>query len=205
MSNLVSKTSGTDRQRRTLWIVLILNAGLALAFVATGLFGDSSALIANGLDNGSDAAVYGLSLVALSRGARWKQAAARVSGIMLLLFAVAVLIDVARRFTQGSDPIGPTMIGMSIVAGIINYLCLRLLQKLENKDVNLRAATTFSLNDFISNGGIVIAGVLVMWLGMNWPDLVVGLATAAIQLWGGIKILRDAKQDARKTKDNQNG
>ena len=74
---------------------------------------------------------------------------------MLLLFAVAVLIDVARRFTQGSDPIGPTMIGMSIVAGIINYLCLRLLQKLENKDVNLRAATTFSLNDFISNGGIV--------------------------------------------------
>lgn len=205
MSNLVSKTSGTDRQRRTLWIVLILNAGLALAFVATGLFGDSSALIANGLDNGSDAAVYGLSLVALSRGARWKQAAARVSGIMLLLFAVAVLIDVARRFTQGSDPIGPTMIGMSIVAGIINYLCLRLLQKLENKDVNLRAATTFSLNDFISNGGIVFAGVLVMWLGVNWPDLVVGLATAAIQLWGGIKILRDAKQDARKNKDNQNG
>ncbi|MDE0879197.1 MAG: cation transporter, partial [Sphingomonas bacterium] len=195
----------TDRQRRTLWIVLILNAGLALAFVATGLFGDSSALIANGLDNGSDAAVYGLSLVALSRGARWKQAAARVSGIMLLLFAVAVLIDVARRFTQGSDPIGPTMIGMSIVAGIINYLCLRLLQKLENKDVNLRAATTFSLNDFISNGGIVVAGVLVMWLGVNWPDLVVGLATAAIQLWGGIKILRDAKQDARKNKDNQNG
>ncbi len=205
MSNLVSKTSGTDRQRRTLWIVLILNAGLALAFVATGLFGDSSALIANGLDNGSDAAVYGLSLVALSRGARWKQAAARVSGIMLLLFAVAVLIDVARRFTQGSDPIGPTMIGMSIVAGIINYLCLRLLQKLENKDVNLRAATTFSLNDFISNGGIVVAVVLVMWLGVNWPDLVVGLATAAIQLWGGIKILRDAKQDARKNKDNQNG
>ena len=205
MSNLVSKTSGTDRQRRTLWIVLILNAGLALAFVATGLVGDSSALIANGLDNGSDAAVYGLSLVALTRGARWKQLAAGVSGIMLLLFAVAVLIDVARRFAQGSDPIGPTMIGMSIVAGIINYLCLRLLQKLENKDVNLRAATTFSLNDFISNGGIVIAGALVMWLGVNWPDLVVGLATAAIQLWGGIKILRDAKQDARKTKDKQNG
>ena len=51
----------------------------------------------------------------------------------------------------------------------------------------------------------MIAGVLVMWLGVNWPDLVVGLATAAIQLWGGIKILRDAKQDARKTKDNQNG
>ena len=197
MSNLVSKTSGTDRQRRTLWIVLILNAGLALAFVATGLFGDSSALIANGLDNGSDAAVYGLSLVALSRGARWKQAAARVSGIMLLLFAVAVLIDVARRFTQGSDPIGPTMMVMSAIAGVVNYVCLRLLQKLKQPDVNLRAATTFSFNDFISNGGILIAGALVLWLGTNWPDLLVGLATALIAIKGGIEILRDAQAETK--------
>ena len=133
MTDPTLDAGATDRQRRTLWIVLILNAGLAVAFVATGLVGDSSALIANGLDNGSDAAVYGLSIVALTRSARWKQLAAGVSGIMLLLFAVAVLIDVARRFAQGSDPIGPTMIGMSIVAGIINYLCLRLLQKLETR------------------------------------------------------------------------
>ena len=71
MSDPTLSASTTDRQRRTLWIVLILNAGLALAFVATGLIGDSSALIANGLDNGSDAAVYGLSLVALIFLRRW--------------------------------------------------------------------------------------------------------------------------------------
>ncbi len=184
-------------QRKTLWIVLLLNVGLAAAFIVTGILADSSALIANGLDNGSDGIVYGLSLLALSRSMHWKEFAASASGVLLLVFAAGVLADVVRRYYQGSEPIGPTMIGMSIVAGVINYGCLRLLQRLEAKDVNLRAAATFSFNDFISNGGIVLAGLLVLWLRAAWPDLVVGLATALIQFWGGVKILRDARQTAR--------
>lgn len=184
-------------QRGTLWIVLLLNVGLAIAFVATGIAADSSALIANGLDNASDGVVYALSLFALGRSLRWKGFAAGASGVLLLLFAIAVLADVVRRFYAGSDPIGPTMIAMSVVAGVVNYICLRLLQRLEAKDVNLRAATTFSWNDFLSNGGIVVAGLLVLWLGVAWPDLAVGLATALIQFWGGVTILRDARRTAR--------
>src|SRR3546814_12296223 len=83
------------------------------------------------------------------------------SGIMLLIFAGGVLLDVGRRYLQGSEPIGTTMMIMSAIAAIVNYACLRLLQRIEKPDVNLRAAATFSFNDFISNGGILIAGVLV--------------------------------------------
>ncbi|MDZ3831979.1 MAG: cation transporter [Sphingopyxis sp.] len=184
-------------ERRTLWIVLLLNAAIAAAFLITGAMGDSSALIANGLDNLSDAAVYALSLVALMRGMKWKTRAATASGVMLLIFAAGVLLDVGRRYLQGSEPIGSTMMIMSAVAAVVNYACLRLLQRIEQPDVNLRAATTFSFNDFISNGGILIAGVLVWWLGTNWPDLLVGFATALIAIKGGIEILRDARQESR--------
>ncbi|WP_066281243.1 cation diffusion facilitator family transporter [Blastomonas sp. CCH1-A6] len=184
-------------ERRTLWIVLLLNAAIAFGFFVTGLAGDSSALIANGVDNLSDTAVYGLSLVALSRGRQWKTRAASVSGVMLLLFAGGILLDVGRRYFQGSEPIGPTMMVMSAIAGVVNYVCLRLLQKLKQPDVNLRAAATFSFNDFISNGGILIAGALVLWLGTNWPDLLVGLATALIAIKGGIEILRDARAETK--------
>lgn len=184
-------------ERRTLWIVLLLNAAIAAGFFVTGLIGDSSALIANGVDNLSDTAVYALSLIALSHGPTWKTRAATVSGVMLLIFAVGILIDVGRRYVQGSDPIGPTMMVMSAIAGVVNYVCLRLLQKLKQPDVNLRAATTFSFNDFISNGGILIAGALVLWLGTNWPDLLVGLATALIAIKGGIEILRDARAETK--------
>ncbi len=194
-------TTSPDRnvadERRTLWIVLLLNAAIAAGFFATGLIGDSSALIANGVDNLSDTAVYGLSLVALSHGRTWKTRAAMVSGVMLLLFAGGILLDVGRRYVQGSDPIGPTMMVMSAVAAVVNYICLRMLQRLKQKDVNLRAATTFSFNDFISNGGILIAGALVLWLGANWPDLLVGLATALIAIKGGIEILRDTRAEAK--------
>lgn len=193
----VSPDGKVSAERRTLWIVLLLNAAIAAGFFVTGLTGDSSALIANGVDNLSDTAVYALSLIALSQGRTWKTRAATVSGVMLLIFAGGILIDVGRRYVQGSEPIGPTMMVMSSIAGVVNYVCLRLLQKLKQPDVNLRAAATFSFNDFVSNGGILIAGALVLWLGTNWPDLLVGLATALIAIKGGIEILRDARAETK--------
>src|SRR3546814_12521441 len=87
------------------------------------------------------------------------------------------------------------MMIMSAVAAVVNYACLKLLQRIQNPDVNLRAATTFSFNDFVSNGGILIAGVLVWWLGTHWPALLVGFATAMIVFKGGIQILRDAGKE----------
>src|SRR3546814_1954370 len=87
---------------------------------------------------------------------KWKTRAATASGIMLLIFAGGVLLDVGRRYLQGSEPIGTTMMIMSAIAAIVNYACLRLLQRIEKPDVNLLAAATFSFNDFIQNGGILI-------------------------------------------------
>lgn len=187
---------GSQEKRKTLWIVLALNIAIAIGFFATGLLGDSSALIANGLDNTSDAIVYAISLLALTRPPAWKRGAARFSGVMLLVFAAGVLVDALRRFLTGSDPIGVTMMVMALVAAGVNLLSLVLLRRLKNPDVNLRAATTFSFNDFMSNGGILIAGAVVMWTGKNWPDLVVAVAVATIAAYGGIEILRDARQEA---------
>ena len=186
---------GSPEKRKTLWVVLWLNVAIAIGFFAVGYFADSNALLANGLDNSSDAIVYALSLLALTRSRTWKRGAARFSGIMLLVFSAGVIFDAYRRFVEGSDPGGMLMMAMAFVAGLVNLYCLRLLQKVENKDVNMRAATTFSFNDFISNGGIIIAGIVVLITGANWPDLVVGIAVACIALYGGVQILRDTHMD----------
>lgn len=188
-------TDTPDQARRALWIVLLLNAAISIAFFLTGAIGDSSGLIANGLDNTSDTVVYGISLFALSRADKWKRLAANVSGGMLLLFAVLILIDAVRRYTVGSEPLGAMMVAMSLVAAVVNVICVWVLSRIDDPDVNVRAANTFSWNDFASNGGILVAGGLVWWLGANWPDLVVGIAIAGIFIWGGIKILRDAHRE----------
>lgn len=188
------KSSNTQdaAQRRTLLQVLLLNAGLAVGLMIAGLSADSSALIANALDNASDAFVYGISYYAVSRSQRWKTIAALVSGVLLLILAASVAIDVIRRFTTGTEPLGSVMIVMAFIATAVNALCVKLLASDHRGDVNLRAAWTFSINDFVSNLGILIAGALVFLVGQSWPDLVIGFAIAAVAAYGGIKILRDA-------------
>ena len=180
------------QQRRTLLTVLGLNAGLAAALGIGGVSADSSALLANALDNASDAAVYLISFLAIGRAGTWKRGAARASGIMLLVFAVGVLVDAVRRVITGTEPIGPTMMTLALVAAVVNLICLQLIRRQHSGDANMKAAETFSFNDFASNGGILVAGGLVLWLDQAWPDLVVGVLVAAIAIKGGVEILRDA-------------
>ena len=183
------------QQRRTLLVVLILNALLFLGLGVGGILADSSALLANAVDNASDSVVYLISFVAIGRAASWKRGAARLSGILLLVFAAGVLIDVGRRWWFGTEPVGWTMMGLALVAAIVNLICLVLLRRDQSGDVNMEAAKTFSMNDFASNGGILVAGGLVMWLDQAWPDLVVGMLVAAIAVKGGIEILRSASDE----------
>ena len=194
MTDVNLELSSADK-RRTLWVVLILNVAIAVGFLVTGYVGNSNALIANGLDNTSDAIVYGLSLLALSRSRTWKRGAARFSGFMLLVFSAGVVLDAIRRYFEGSEPTGTMMMSMAAVAAVVNLLSLYLLKKMQSKDVNLRAATTFSINDFVANGGVILAGIVVIWTDSNLPDLLVGVAVAGIALYGAINILRDAHMD----------
>lgn len=184
-------------QRRVLLQVLILNVLLSSSLAAAGVLADSSGLIANALDNASDSAVYAISYFAVGGSPRRKTIAASISGAMLLALATAVVVDAARRFVVGAEPVSVVMVAMSIVAAGINLWCLRLLRRLQLTDVNLRAAETFSVNDFISNIGVVVAAGLVAWTGRFWPDVVVGLAIAAVVGKGGIDILRDARRSAQ--------
>lgn len=70
-----------SEQRGILWIVLVLNLLLVGSLALTSIFADSNGLIANALDNASDAAVYVLSLIALGRSQQGKRIAAVCSGI----------------------------------------------------------------------------------------------------------------------------
>lgn len=183
-------------QKRTLLIVLVLNFSLFVALGVGGVLANSSALLANALDNASDAAVYLISFLAVGRALIWKTRAAGVSGVMLLIFAGVILVDVVRRMIVGAEPMGWTMMGLAVVAAVVNLICLELIRRQKSDDVNMKAAETFSFNDFASNGGILIAGGLVMWLDQSWPDLVVELIVAAIAVKGGLDILRDARHAA---------
>ena len=184
--------------RKILRSVLLINLGQSAAGIGIGVWAASTALMGAGLDNLADASVYAVSLYAVGRAAAVKVRAARLSGLLLIGLAVLLLVEVLRRFTGGEEPVGLAMMAMAAVTAALNLVCLRLLRRHRGEDVNFKASAVFTNNDSIVNGAIVLSGVLVMWLGSNVPDLVLGLVVAGIAANGGREILREASESAER-------
>ena len=57
----------------------------------------------------------------------------------------------------------------------------------------MQASMTFTSNDVVINWGVIIASVLVNWLGSSKPDLIIGTIVFVIVVQGAIRILNIAK------------
>lgn len=195
---LGGRDASNTNDRKILWTVLLINLGQSAASIGLGMWAASTALMGAGLDNLADASVYAVSLYAVGRAAMVKVRAARLSGFLLIGLAVLLLLEVLRRFAGGEKPVGPAMMAMAAANAALNLVCLRLLRRHRGEDVNFKASAIFTSNDSIVNGAIVLSGALVMWLGSNVPDLVLGLVVAGIAANGGRKILREASETAQR-------
>lgn len=183
-------------QKRILYWLLGINATMFLIEITIGILADSTALIADSLDMLADAIVYGIGIYAVGQSILYKAKAAQISGYFQLLLGVIILIDITRRLFLGSEPISSLMIGMGFIALIANVACLVIIRNHKNDEVHMRASWIFSANDVIANMGVIIAGVLVVWLDSRVPDLVIGCIVSIVVLRGAWMILKDAKQEA---------
>ena len=182
-------------QKRVLYWLLGINAVMFFVEMTLGILADSTALIADSMDMLADAVVYGIGIYAVGKSILHKAKAAQISGYFQLLLGVIILIDITRRLFLGSEPISSLMIGMGFIALIANVACLVIIRNHKNDEVHMRASWIFSANDVIANMGVIIAGVLVVWLDSRVPDLVIGCIVSIVVLRGAWMILKDAKQE----------
>ena len=182
-------------QKRVLYWLLGINAVMFFVEMTVGILADSTALIADSMDMLADAVVYGIGIYAVGKSILHKAKAAQISGYFQLLLGVIILIDITRRLFLGSEPISSLMIGMGFIALIANVVCLVIIRNHKNDEVHMRASWIFSANDVIANMGVIIAGVLVVWLDSRVPDLVIGCIVSIVVLRGAWMILKDAKQE----------
>ena len=194
-------TINDKSQKRVLYWLLAINAAMFIIELAVGLLADSTALIADSMDMLADAVVYAIGIYAVGKSIIHKTNAAKVSGYFQLMLGGIILIDIIRRSIMGSEPVSYLMMGMGAVALVANVICLLIIRKHKDGDVNMRASWIFSANDVIANIGVIAAGVLVLWLDSRLPDLIIGMIVSIVVVRGAWMILKDARQELN---ENQN-
>jgi len=91
-------------QRRTLILLLAINAVMFCIEFVFGIVGQSTGLISDAVDMLADALVYGVGLYAVGKSTLIKTRAAYFGGVFQIVLALGVLADVFRRFLFGSEP-----------------------------------------------------------------------------------------------------
>ena len=186
-----------ERQRGTLQIVLGINAVMFLVIVVAALYGNSTALLADSLDNLGDALTYGLSLYAVSRGAAIKAKVALFKGGLILLAACAVAAQIGYKLVVPSMPVFEVMGAFSLLGLAGNSACLYLLWRHRHEDVNMSSVWECSRNDIASNLSVFVAAAAVWLTGSGWPDIVVALGLVGLLLRSGLRVIASALMELR--------
>ena len=185
------------RQRATLQLVLVINAIMFLVIVAAALYGKSTALLADSMDNLGDALTYGLSLYAVSRGAAVKARVALFKGGLIFLAALVVACQVAWRLVVPGVPLFEIMGAFSVLGLAANSLCLYLLWRHRHEDVNMSSVWECSRNDIAANLAVFVAAGGVWLTGSGWPDILVALGLVVLLLRSAIRVISAALAELR--------
>ena len=186
-----------ERQRGTLVIVLGINAVMFLVIIVAALYGKSTALLADSFDNLGDALTYGLSLYVVSRSATAKARVALFKGGLIFLAACVVAGQIAYRLFVPGVPVFEVMGIFSLLGVAANGLCLYLLWRHRDEDVNMSSVWECSRNDIVSNISVFLAAGAVWLTGSGWPDILVALGLVVFLMRSSLRVMTSAMVELR--------
>jgi cobalt-zinc-cadmium efflux system protein len=184
-------------------VALAATLCLVVAEFAGGYLGHSIALTSDAFHNLSDIPTILISWFAARWSVRGADAqktygyrragilAAFANAILLALVALGLLAGAAERFRHPVPVEARWMIGLSLLALLINGgITLGLVRS--RRDLNLRALLVHNFGDALSNIGILAGAFVIRSTGAQWLDPVLGAVIGALVLWSSVAILRQA-------------
>lgn len=184
-----------DLRRVVLWVALANIAYFFVEFVVARWIGSVS-LFADSIDFLEDTTLNLLVLVALG----WpKKARARLGMFLagVLLVPTAVLLWTAwQKFNHPVPPEAWLLSSTGLGALLVNFVCAMLMMRFRSHSGSLtRAAFLSARNDVLANVAIIAAGLVTLkWLS-GWPDLVVGLGIALMNIGAARTVWNTARQE----------
>jgi len=189
---------------KRLSISLILTLAFVFIEAAAGIFSNSLALLTDAAHNLTDVIALALSWFAIritTRPANERKTygyhrvgilVALINSTTLVVISLGIFYEAWHRFISPPEVQSSILIGVGLIAVVINIVTAMLVHKGSDSDLNLRSAFVHLMGDVLSTIGAVIAGVIIYFTDANWLDPLVSVLIGFLILYNAWDILRDA-------------
>ncbi|MBM3210113.1 cation transporter [Candidatus Saccharibacteria bacterium] len=199
----MSHTHELSTNNKSLIFGIILNGAYTIVGFVFGLLTGSLALIADAIHNLTDNVTLGISLAAnriAERKANSRKTfgygratilAAAVNASFLIGIALFIVNESVQRLQNPVEVDGGIIAAVAFGGIVVNATVAYMLSK-NRQDLNMRSAFTDQLFDALSSLGAMLAGLIIMFTGIQFIDTVVALIVVVLLLYNTIKILKEA-------------
>ena len=187
-----------QKLRKIVASVALLNlAYFGVEFAVARAIGSVS-LFADSVDFLEDTSVNVLILLALGWSAKSR---ARVGMLLACILLVPGAATLWTAWSNFQNPVVPSPFLMTVTGAgalVVNLSCALLLAQFREHSGSLtKAAFLSARNDALANIGIIGAGVLTAVFVSAWPDLIIGLAIAAMNVDAAKDVFAAARKEAQ--------
>jgi Co/Zn/Cd efflux system component len=184
-------------RRAVLFVALANLAYFGVEFSVAVAIGSVS-LFADSIDFLEDASVNFLILVALGWSAPLRARIGKLLAAILLVPGIATLWTAWEKFNAPLAP-DPTLLSLAGAGSLaVNLTCAFMLARFRHHGGSLtKAAFLSARNDAFANVAIIGAAVVTLAWRSGWPDLIVGLAIAAMNANAAWEVFEAAKKEHR--------
>ena len=183
---------------RTVLLVAALNLAYFGVEFTAALRIESVSLLADSVDFLEDAAVNILIFLAIGWSVQRRATLGLLLAGLMMVPAVALLWTLFEKLTGAvpPDPFTLTLVGAGAMA--INFTCATLLLRHRKVQSGLiRAAYLSARNDVLANIAIIGAGLATFATLSIWPDIVVGIGIALLNLDAAREVWETARREQR--------
>ena len=196
-------------------VCIVLNLLVAAGKIAVGALFGAISIMADGMNNLSDAGSSLVSLISFRMAAKPADREhpfghARIEYVASLLVSVIIILVGWTLFTdsigtlvellQSTEPASVsdagwltyTVLGVSIAVKLWMFFFNRKIAKKINSSV-MRATATDCLSDAGATLGVLAAQIAAFYLGLPWLDSAVGIAISVLIIIAGIRVLGETK------------
>ncbi len=193
----------TGQTTRRIAIAMVLTLAFVVFEALAGIRGNSLALLSDAGHNVTDIMALGFTWYALRKSTQAADArktfgyhrtgilSAFLNSTTLILVAVGIFYEAYRRLISPPNVNSEILIGVGVIALLINAGTAWLVRRDSQHDLSVRSAFVHLMGDVFSTLGAIAAGIIIALTGMNWLDPLVSILIGVLIVWNAWGILKE--------------